>query len=124
MSTWRNTAVGAWAVAMSLIAGQSLANSDQTSSFTLGNGLEVVVIEDHRAPVVVQMLWYRAGAADETPGQSGVAHFSNICYSRPRKRLPQVSFQKPWPRMVAQTTHLPAMIIPPITSASPQTVCH
>jgi len=67
MSTWRNTAVGAWAVAMSLIAGQSLANSDQTSSFTLGNGLEVVVIEDHRAPVVVQMLWYRAGAADETP---------------------------------------------------------
>ena len=71
MSTWRNTAIGAWTVAMSLTAGQSLANSDQTSSFTLGNGLEVVVIEDHRAPVVVQMLWYRAGAADETPGQSG-----------------------------------------------------
>ena len=52
MSTWRNTAVGAWAVAMSLTAGHSLAKSDQTSSFTLGNGLEVVVIEDHRAPVV------------------------------------------------------------------------
>ena len=57
MSTWRNTAGGAWAVAMSLTAGQSLANSDQTSSFTLSNGLEVVVIEDHRAPVAVQMLW-------------------------------------------------------------------
>ncbi len=34
-----------------------------------------MVIEDHRAPVVVQMLWYRVGAADETPGKSGIAHF-------------------------------------------------
>lgn len=48
---------------------------DDVSSYTLDNGLEVVVIEDHRAPVVVHMLWYRAGAADEQPGVSGVAHF-------------------------------------------------
>ncbi len=39
------------------------------------NGLEVVVIEDRRAPVVVNMVWYRAGAADEPLGQSGIAHF-------------------------------------------------
>ncbi|PKP74730.1 MAG: peptidase M16 [Alphaproteobacteria bacterium HGW-Alphaproteobacteria-6] len=45
------------------------------SAFRLDNGLEVVVIEDHRAPVVVHMVWYRAGAADERPGVSGVAHF-------------------------------------------------
>ncbi|MCC0062759.1 MAG: insulinase family protein [Defluviimonas sp.] len=45
------------------------------TSFTLANGLDVVVIEDHRAPVVVQTVWYRAGSADETPGHSGVAHF-------------------------------------------------
>lgn len=43
--------------------------------FTLENGLEAVVIEDHRAPVVVHMVWYRAGSADETLGKSGVAHF-------------------------------------------------
>ena len=48
---------------------------DDVSHFTLDNGLEIVVIEDHRAPVVVHMLWYRAGAADEQPGVSGVAHF-------------------------------------------------
>lgn len=47
----------------------------EVTSFTLPNGLEAVVIEDHRAPVVVHMVWYRAGAADETPGVSGVAHF-------------------------------------------------
>ena len=44
-------------------------------SFTLENGLEVVVIEDHRAPVVTHMVWYRVGAADEEPGKSGLAHF-------------------------------------------------
>jgi len=43
--------------------------------FTLDNGLEVVVIEDARSPAVTHMLWYRAGAADEPPGISGIAHF-------------------------------------------------
>jgi zinc protease len=43
--------------------------------FTLENGLEVVVVSDHRAPVVTHMVWYRVGAADEPPGKSGIAHF-------------------------------------------------
>ena len=42
---------------------------------TLDNGMDVVVIEDHRAPAVVHMVWYRAGSADEPRGSSGVAHF-------------------------------------------------
>ncbi|MFE3836716.1 M16 family metallopeptidase [Pseudogemmobacter sonorensis] len=49
--------------------------AEEVSGFTLDNGLEVVVIEDHRASVVVQMVWYRAGAADEPHGKSGIAHF-------------------------------------------------
>jgi zinc protease len=44
-------------------------------SFTLPNGLQVVVIPDHRTPVVTQMIWYKVGSADETPGKSGLAHF-------------------------------------------------
>ena len=48
---------------------------EPVTTFTLQNGLNVVVIEDHRAPVVVQMIWYRVGAADEPPGHSGIAHF-------------------------------------------------
>ena len=47
----------------------------EVSDFTLANGLEVVVIPDHRAPVVTHMIWYKVGAADETPGKSGLAHF-------------------------------------------------
>ncbi|MES2542700.1 MAG: pitrilysin family protein [Pseudomonadota bacterium] len=48
---------------------------EPVTTFTLDNGLNVVVIEDHRAPVVVQMIWYRVGAADEPRGHSGIAHF-------------------------------------------------
>lgn len=43
--------------------------------FTLDNGLEVVVIEDRRAPVITQMLWYRVGSADDPVGLSGMAHY-------------------------------------------------
>lgn len=45
------------------------------SCFSLENGLDVVVIEDHRAPVITHMLWYKVGAADEVAGKSGIAHF-------------------------------------------------
>ncbi|MBL8643681.1 MAG: insulinase family protein, partial [Rhodospirillaceae bacterium] len=42
---------------------------------TLSNGMQVVVIPNHRVPVVSHMVWYRTGAADEPPGKSGIAHF-------------------------------------------------
>ncbi|MEM7642248.1 MAG: pitrilysin family protein [Pseudomonadota bacterium] len=45
------------------------------TTFTLDNGMDAIVIEDHRAPVVVHMVWYNVGAADEPPGKSGIAHF-------------------------------------------------
>jgi zinc protease len=45
------------------------------TTFTLDNGLKVVVIPDRRTPVVTQMIWYKVGSADETPGKSGLAHF-------------------------------------------------
>ena len=47
----------------------------EITNFTLSNGLDVVVIPDHRAPVVTHMVWYKVGSADETPGKSGLAHF-------------------------------------------------
>src|SRR5687768_9696864 len=43
--------------------------------FSLSNGMRVVVSPDRRAPVVTHMVWYQVGAADELPGESGVAHF-------------------------------------------------
>lgn len=58
-----------------MLSATAVQASDEVSTFTLENGLKVVVIEDHRAPVVTQMMWYRVGAADEPPGHSGIAHF-------------------------------------------------
>jgi zinc protease len=54
---------------------QTTVTSEPPASFTLNNGLQVVVIQDHRTPVVTQMIWYKVGSADETPGKSGLAHF-------------------------------------------------
>ncbi len=47
----------------------------EVTNFKLANGMEVVVIPDHRAPVVTHMVWYRVGSADEVSGKSGLAHF-------------------------------------------------
>ena len=44
-------------------------------TFALENGLQIVVIPNHRAPVVTHMVWYKVGAADELTGKSGIAHF-------------------------------------------------
>ncbi len=52
-----------------------VAGGADVAHFTLANGLEMVVVPDHRTPVVTHMVWYRVGSADETPGKSGLAHF-------------------------------------------------
>ena len=54
---------------------QTTPTADPPVTFTLDNGLQVVLIQDHRTPVVTQMIWYKVGSADETPGKSGLAHF-------------------------------------------------
>ncbi len=48
--------------------------SAEAQEFILKNGLKLIVQEDHRAPVVVSQVWYRAGALDEVNGKTGVAH--------------------------------------------------
>jgi zinc protease len=61
--------VVAWA------AGPARAELYGAKGAMLANGMQVVVISNHRAPVVSHMVWYRVGAADEPPGKSGIAHF-------------------------------------------------
>ena len=64
------------AALVTVILGQAVPlEAAEVTDFKLDNGLEVVVIEDHRAPAVVHMVWYRVGSADEPPGKSGIAHF-------------------------------------------------
>ena len=61
--------------AAAITANEDTANGAVAQSSFLGNGMQVVVIPDHRAPVATHMVWYRVGGADEAPGESGVAHF-------------------------------------------------
>lgn len=53
----------------------STANVFNPETFMLKNGMQVVVIPNHRAPVVTHMVWYKVGSADEQEGESGIAHF-------------------------------------------------
>ena len=58
-------------------------------SSTLANGMRVVVIRNHRVPVVTHMVWYGVGAADEGPGESGIAHFlEHLMFKGTKRRAP------------------------------------
>src|SRR5438552_5222923 len=70
------------------------ANGPQITHFTLANGLEVVVVPDHRAPVVTHMIWYKVGAADETPGKSGLAHFLEHLMFKGTEKNPGDAFSR------------------------------
>jgi zinc protease len=63
-------------------------------SFTLANGLEVVVAENHRAPIATQMIWYKVGAADEQRGKTGIAHFLEHLMFRGTKETPPGAFSR------------------------------
>jgi zinc protease len=79
MSSHRSVLFAALALTLAFSDGgvraQTTVTSERPATFTLANGMQVVVIPDHRTPVVTQMIWYNVGSADETPGKSGLAHF-------------------------------------------------
>ena len=79
-ASWaRFCALGILAVVAALqassVSSQATAQTFDLEAFTLDNGLQVVVIPNHRAPIVQHMVWYKVGAADEPTGKSGIAHF-------------------------------------------------
>ena len=72
------------------VAGASAEPTNTPSSFTLDNGMQVVVVPDHRAPVVTHMVWYKVGAADEAPGKSGIAHlFEHVMFKQTKNIGPE-----------------------------------
>ena len=66
----------------------------KVEEFKLDNGMQVVVIPNTRAPVVTHMVFYRVGAADETPGVSGIAHFLEHLMFKSTKKIPSGEFSK------------------------------
>ncbi len=82
-----------WA-ALFLVPFSSDAGVFNPESFTLKNGMQVVVIPNHRAPIVTHMVWYKVGSADEPRGKSGIAHFFEHLMFKATKNLKSGEFSK------------------------------
>ncbi len=94
-SILRRVAVGlALASVLSLSALAADTKGPEVDTFTLKNGMQVVVIPDHRAPIVTHMVWYRVGSADEPTGQSGLAHFLEHLMFKRTKKLKEGEFSE------------------------------
>ncbi len=87
-------AICAMALVPRLALADQDANQDQVTTYSLENGMDVVVIEDHRSSAVVHMLWYKAGSADEPRGSSGVAHFLEHLLFKATDKLESGEFSK------------------------------
>ncbi|MFS8036471.1 M16 family metallopeptidase [Xanthobacter sp. AM11] len=74
----------------------------KVSQFQLDNGLQVMVIPDHRTPVVTHMVWYKVGSADEQPGKSGIAHFLEHLMFKGTDAHPQGQFSAEVARLGGQ----------------------
>ncbi len=69
-------------------------SKSNVSEFTLSNGMDVIVIPDHRAPVVTHMVWYKVGAVDEPMGKSGIAHFLEHLMFKGTNKIASGEFSK------------------------------
>ena len=77
-----------------LLAGFQVAAQAEVFERTLANGLKVIVQEDHRAPVIVQQIWYKAGSMDEPTGVTGVAHVLEHLMFKGTHTVPAGEFSK------------------------------
>ncbi len=76
------------------LAGPAQAAVYEPETFTLDNGMQVVVVTNRSAPVVTHMVWYRVGAADEPPGKSGIAHFLEHLLFKGTTNVPEGEFNR------------------------------
>ncbi|MGE3740931.1 MAG: M16 family metallopeptidase, partial [Geminicoccaceae bacterium] len=79
---------------LNLVPGAPSAGVFHPETFTLDNGMEVVVVENHRAPVLAHMVWYKVGTADSPPGKSGLPHFLEHLMFKGTGEIPPGEFSK------------------------------
>jgi zinc protease len=81
-------------LALMLACASAMACAQGVAQRTLANGMTILVKEDHRSPVVVSMVWYRAGSMDEVSGTTGVAHMLEHMMFKGTKNLPAGEFSR------------------------------
>ncbi|MBC8007049.1 MAG: insulinase family protein [Prolixibacteraceae bacterium] len=90
----RNSLLRSSFVALALIFSAVTAMAATVAQRTLANGMNVIVKEDHRSPVAVSMVWYRAGSMDEVSGTTGVAHMLEHMMFKGTKNVPVGEFSR------------------------------
>jgi len=90
---------------------------------TLSNGLKVIVKEDHRAPVIVQQVWYKAGSMDERTGTTGIAHVLEHMMFKGTRAVPAGEFSRRIAAAEDARMHLPAVTTPHISSSCKNPNC-
>ena len=68
--------------------------SEPAHECRLDNGMKIIVKEDHRAPTVAHMVWYKAGSMDEHSGITGVAHVLEHMMFKGTKKLKSGEFSR------------------------------
>jgi zinc protease len=81
-------------VALALMSASATASAAAVAHRMLANGMNVIVKEDHRSPVVVSMVWYRVGSMDEVSGTTGVAHMLEHMMFKGTKKVPAGEFSR------------------------------
>ena len=94
ISLMHRTAVLAALLLVAVITSPARASDSVVDSFALDNGMQVVVIPDHRAPIVTHMVWYNVGAADDPKGHSGLAHFLEHMMFKRTKTLAEGEYSR------------------------------
>ena len=85
------------ALALSYFLAAGFAQADplfKADTFYLDNGMEAVVLENHRAPVVSHMVWYKTGGIDDKTGKGGTAHLLEHLMFKGTKKVPDGAFSK------------------------------
>lgn len=91
LSRWRAALV---AVPLTMGAGSAAAQVFNPEVFTLDNGMQVVVVPNHRVPVVSHMVWYKVGSADEVSGKTGLAHLLEHLMFKGTAEVPAGEFSR------------------------------
>ena len=110
-----------WAVALLAPLTATALDVEKT---TLKNGMDVYVVEDHRFPVVVNFVWYNAGAADEVDGETGIAHMLEHLMFKGTEHIPAGEFSKIVAEMAGKTMLSHPMIIQLTIKKSAKQNCH
>jgi len=81
-----------YVIVLTLFSFPCLASYADMEEFYLDNGLQVIVIPDHKAPIIKQMVWYKTGAIDEPVGKGGLAHLLEHLMFRGSQKAPGSAF--------------------------------